>query len=440
MNVMLDHKTSMLNTQAVLHRIKRSLYELLNFSGSYDQEAIKMLEKKITLKHGTRLDSRDIELDLNELHIKQRNGIWILSWCDQYEKPLRYEKQDADLGGNFAFDFLHFDNEPGTRYPIAHMRVASHVQQRLDDMASLFLDIVGRVRNQILLHQQALSPGQINAIKANETGGVILTNKPISASTYAQLTSASVSNDLPLLMSLVQQNITEIMGADEQMVSGKSKNDTLGQDELARVGTKVRESGMLDRIKDFEIAQLRKEGSLLQQYSSAQLYLEITKKDFFDKQKAKDFEDMWAEFYTMDNPLGLKHYIPGFYDYDVNIYEAIRPDKTQIMRECLEATKIYSNPVVQQAMLMRGAVVRLDLLAEKMGDQFEYIKGSEFIEHLDPMQLAVEQAKQVVMQNSGQVPGSITPQDKFNSESKLKENKSVSGEKVTQPSASERTK
>ena len=49
---------------------------------------------------------------------------------------------------------------------------------------------------------------------------------------------------------MCQQNLTEILGMDEQMISGKSKNDTLGQDELARVGTKIRESGIVDKVHD----------------------------------------------------------------------------------------------------------------------------------------------------------------------------------------------
>lgn len=407
MNIMLDHKADLANCKVILHRLKRTLYDLQTF-GDYDEGILKEIFEKMKYDRGTRLDTRDIDLDLNELHVQQRNGIWILTWVDQFPKPMRYEKSTYQ-GKGFQFDPIVFTNEPGVRYPISHMKIATQVQEQLDYMATLFVRIIDRVRNQIIVNQKDLAPGQEKALVRNELGGIILTNKPITPGTFQQLTSAAVQNDLPMLMTIVQQNLTEILGADPQLVSGTSKNKTLGQDELARVGTKVRESGMLDKVRDWMIRQFEKEAVILKQYSNSELHLQITGKDYTDPMIGQTVEQKWVSFMTPENPLGLKHYLQGEFDFDVNVYEAIKPDKDSIQREYITAIELFGRPEIQQAMLMNSVKPRIDKLAEGFADQFEFLKGETFIEKLDPMQAAAAQASMVLMQNGGQVPGSQVP-------------------------------
>lgn len=430
MNVMLDHKNDLLNCKAILHQLPRTLYDIQNY-GDYDEVLLDELHDKMKYDRGSRLDTRDIVLTFNELHIQQRNGVWILSWVDEFEKALRYDKSTYD-GKGFQFEPLVFTNEPGVRYPTSHMRVASQVQEKLDDQASLFLDIVSRIRNQVIINEKALSPGQKKAIEENRTGGIIWTQKDVSPSLYAQLTSASVSNDLPMLMTLVQQNITELLGADEQMVGGNSKNKTLGQDELARVGSKIRETGMQDKVRDWMVAQFEKEGAILKQYSNAQLNIQITGKDYADPKTGMLQEEKWAEFMSMNNPLGAKNYLKGEYDYDVNIYEAMKPDKKSIQAECFEAIQIFSNPAVQDAMLQTGSRPRIDKLAEKAADNFEFIKSGEFIEQLDSMQVAAIQTQKILMSGGGQL-----PQEKQRMAMEAKKNEKPAGEPVSNRSSVE---
>src|SRR3990167_9287951 len=110
LNIMLDHKADLRNCKAVLHRVPRTLYDLENF-GDYDEAALNKIYEKYKNQKGTRLSSREVDLNLNELHIQQRNGTWILTWCDEYDKALRYDKSSYQ-GKGFQFDFLSLTNEP----------------------------------------------------------------------------------------------------------------------------------------------------------------------------------------------------------------------------------------------------------------------------------------------------------------------------------------
>lgn len=400
-NIMLDHKADLNNGKAILHRVKRTLYDLECF-GSYDPKIITEIYDKMRYAGGTRLDSREIELDLNELHVKQRNGTWITTWVDQFPKAMKYDRSTFQ-GKGFQFTPIVFTNEPGVRYPISHMKVATQIQEHLDYLATLYVRIVDRVRNMTFVNEKDLAPGSKKAIQDNLLGGIVFTNKPLNAGSFANVNSASVTTDIPNLMGVLQQNITEIMGTDEQIVAGNSRNKTLGQDKLANIGTQIRESGMLDRVRDFMVTQFEKEGQIIKEYSNAELHFQITGKDYSDPQTGQKVEDKWVSFMTQQNPLGLKQYLQGEFEFDCNIQEAPKPDSQGIQQECVEAIKVFSDPMVKQAMLDNGTMPRIDVLAKKMAEQFYFIKESEFIEKLDSQQLAAIQAKAVMQQAAPQM-------------------------------------
>lgn len=401
MNIMLDHKADLYNGKAILHRVKRTLYDLECF-GSYDPKIIAEIYEKMKYNSGTRLDSREIELDLNELHTKQRNGTWITTWVDQFPKAMKYDRSTYQ-GKTFQFTPIMFTNEPGVRYPISHMKVATQIQEHLDYLATLYVRIVDRVRNMTFINEKDLAPGSKKAIQDNLLGGIVFTNKPLNAGSFANVNSSGVTTDIPNLMSVLQQNITEIMGTDEQIVAGASKNKTLGQDKLANIGTQIRESGMLDRVRDFMIAQFEKEGQIIKEYSNAELHFQITGKDYSNPQTGQKVEEKWVEFMTQTNPLGLKQYLQGEFEFDCNIQEAPKPDSQSIQKECTEAIQVFSDPNVKQAMLDNGTMPRIDVLAKKLAEQFFFIKDSEFIEKLSSQQLAAIQAKAVMAQAAPQM-------------------------------------
>src|SRR3990167_5324789 len=123
LNVMLDYKADLRNRKVILHKLNRTLYDLKNF-GNYDPQVLEEIFEKMQYKHGSRLDDREIDLTLKEMHIQQRNGLWILSWVEEHEKPLRYDQSDFNGKGD-GFEPLVFTNEPGVRYPTSHLKVAT---------------------------------------------------------------------------------------------------------------------------------------------------------------------------------------------------------------------------------------------------------------------------------------------------------------------------
>ena len=416
-NIAVDNKADLDNCKAILHMLPRTLHEL-QVSGDYDESLMKELEAEQRHKNGSRMDSREINLHLNELHIWQRNGVWICTWVDEFEKALFYEK--SSFGGKgFLFSPLVLTNEPGVRYPVSFLKVASQQQIKLNDLASIYVESVARATNMLAINEKALSPGQADALEQNLIRGILKLQRPLTNGELTQITSNAVSNDLPNLMTKIEQNITEVLGADEQLISGKSQNETLGQDELARVGTKIRESGALDRVHDWEVDQLTREGILIKQFSNTELHLQITGQDYSDPTTGRAVEDSWREFATELQPIGLKEFLSGEFEYEIDIEEAVRPNRRNQKTEYGEYLQLAINPEFKQALLQNKKRFRTDLLVEKYTASFEAIGNPQgFIEELDDMQVAVIQAQEVMMAAGGQVPGAVQPIDVMKSKEK----------------------
>lgn len=397
MNVMLDHKADRMNGKARLYRLPRTLSDLENY-GDYE-ENMADIEARLKDKFGSRFDSRETDLKLNELHIIQRNGTWILTWLDEYEKPLRYEKSTYQ-GKGFLCSDLVFTNEPGSRYPTSHMKVASQVQTKLDSLANMYVQLVARSANFIAVNEKALSPGQMDALEKNLIRGILKFKNPLNSGDISSFQSGQVPADLERLMSMLQGNITEIMGADEATVAGVSKNKTLGQDEIARMGTKVRESGMQNRVQDFMIDQFRKEGTLIKQFSTAELNLCITGHDYSDAVTGETVEDKWVSFMTEQNPLGAKHFLQGEFDYEVNVEESLKPNKQAQQQQYEKMLVTMAGEGIEDLLLQDGYRLRGGLIAKRWVETFEGIGNPDmYLEKLNSMQMAAIQARKMLMQS-----------------------------------------
>lgn len=423
--VMLDYRTDLANSKVLLHRLKRTVYDLENF-GDYDPQVINELYKKMAYQNGTRFTSREMEVWLNELHIQQRNGVWILTWIDEFsQKALRYEKSTYQ-GKGFQLVPLVFTNEPGVRYPVSHMKVATQTQEHVDYLATLLVRHIDRTRNQLGINKKALEPGQEKAIEYNDQGGIIWFNQP-PAGHIQQISSPAIQTDLPSLMQILVQNVTEITGTDDQTIAGQSKNKTLGQDQIAQAGTQLRNSGMLDKVQDWVIEQFKREGIILKEYSNAELNFQITKKDYADPKIGKTQEERWVEFMTANNPLGLKQYLQGEFDYDCDMQEAIRPNVQTKSAALVNLAGLSKDTDFKAALLQNGKVIRTDKIVEALIETLEVLGDpEEYLEDVNSMQAAAIQAQEVMMKNGGQIP--MSPQQQMQHQMQMAQVKNQPGQ------------
>ena len=149
-------------------------------------------------------------------------------------------------------------------------------------------------------------------------------------------------------------------------------------------------------------------------YSNAQLNFAITAKDFahpakaermlIDPETGEKTEQRWVEFMTENNPLSIRHYLEGDFDYNINIYEAQKLDRQSLRKEYDEITATYAAPQVQEALLQQGKRFRFDKVAEARANTMEFLNADDLIETLDPQQQAAIQATQALQKHGGVVP------------------------------------
>ena len=407
MNIALDHKADMLNAKYILHSLPRTFHDL-EVSGYYDdeegQEVLTEMSESLKSKFGSRFDSRKTELHLRELHCQQNNGVWILTWVDEFDKPMKYRK--SDFGGKgFLFVPLSLTYEPGVRYPVSHLKVASQVQIKTDDLMSKFVELVARSVNLTVVNEQAFAGGGGATLEQNLIRGILKHKGPITPGTIQSFSSGSVSGDLPALINQLQKKTFEILGLDEQAATGQSQNETLGQDELASGGTDLREIGMKDRIKDFMVTQLEKESVLIKQNSNSELHVFITGKDYSDPITGQSVEDQWHSFMTEENPLGAKHYLQGEFEHEFNMDDVKKPTKANKRKALIDWLTLDSQPGVQEANLQGGFRLRRDKVYEAIAETFDNVINPEvYLERLDSRQVAAIQTSNLLLQSGGQLP------------------------------------
>jgi len=164
--VYVDHRADLRNFRVITHHLKRSVHDLLNF-GNYEKEVIDEIREKFGSQKGSRFSDREIMVDIFEMMMVQRNGVWILTYADQFDKPLRYDKSTSQ--GRIPWSPIVFTYEPGVRYPVSHIKQAVQSQEWIDRITNLTLELIGKHRSQHIVNRSALMPGEYENFANNRS-------------------------------------------------------------------------------------------------------------------------------------------------------------------------------------------------------------------------------------------------------------------------------
>lgn len=399
-NVFIDDKGSFRQFKSICHRVPRSLSDLYEFGG-YEPEQMEKLLKNYEKKFGSKYDDRDVMFNLNELMIEGRDGVYVLSYADEFDEPLAFNQLEVNSVAD-VWKPLVFTNDPDSMYPTAHMGVASRVQVWIDEISSKYIENLGRSRAGYYINQNLLAPGQTKeSFLKNMIGGAFWGTRQATQGDIMELKSSPIQGDYMNALGLLAQNVDQILGSDSQRISGMSENDTATQDKIAAAGTEIREAGMLDRVRDWLNDQTYTLGDIIQRYDNSVSELNVNPEDFYDEDIRRNQVPTQLEFGTDSQPFPLSYLLESSrFKYEINVYEAVKPDKKALAAEYDDLLVLYASPVVQQALIQSGVRPRLDLVAMERANQFEYINGKRFLEKLDPLQQAAAQT-QMMLQTAG---------------------------------------
>ena len=377
-DILLDPDMPFNKGQKVAHRIKRSL-EQIKTCGLY-----KDLGDNFYSSMRTKKDDREIELDLWELWCVEDGVPYVITLCDRWEQPLRYQRMDY-LSEGLPFTFLALNVEPKVTYPISHGKIIQNAQREIDYILTLQLKHLDKHRNQVLVNEKALSESGKRTLENNKLGGVVYTNVPVTSGVYSPITTAPIPADMFNLQGILTNQLMELLTVTGARATGASELETATQEKIAEMGNQMRTAGMQKMIKSFITKQGKKLSQDLKQFATAPAIFKITGLNVQDPMTGQLITDKWVEFGTEGNPTSLKDAIQGDYDIDVSMVSTSERELPVIRKQLVDAIGLLSNPVMQQSLAMEGKKVRTSELVKDLLKTFDTLANTDkYLEDLPP--------------------------------------------------------
>jgi hypothetical protein len=334
MDIELDHKRPFNDGKIIKHRISKTLDEVME-SGLYKDYADEDFNKYFMKNK----DSRNITINLNEMWIRQKDGIYIFTYADGWAKPLRWHKWGS-YQDKFPFTFLSLTEEPKVTYPVSHVKVGQRGQRQVDFILTKWFEVISKFRNMTYVNENIFSDKKQakNSIESNRTGGIVYGNKPATQGDIMSMATPAMTKDIFGILPLLQTNLQEILTVTSARQSGSSELDTLGQEQIAEQGNMMRIVGMKGKIEDFIVDQGKKIVSDIQQFATQPMVLKITGLSIKDPMTGQMMQDMWVNF--GDGTTDLKDAIQGEYDFSVDFSESLPKDLPVIRKQMVELAQM----------------------------------------------------------------------------------------------------
>lgn len=376
---------------------KRSLDDIIN-SDLYEYDSDFITRYKVK-------DQREVELDIYEGWVRAQKGLYIVTLCEGYQSPLRYDLSSWK-GDDFPICFLSFAEVNDEYYPVSPMKIGSKQQKQMNYLATLQFAAINKFRNQTGINVNALTEEGKRAVDSNDIGGIIKFKLPIPGN-IGSITSAPIPADLFALQKIMQDNFQECLVVSGLRLGSTPAEKTLGQDQMIDMGNQLGLSGMQSRVKDFVEEQAMKLAQMRKQFSTAPSLVPIVGMDLRNPTTGQIITDEWLEFGTANNPVTLKQAIAGDYDIDVDIKSTQKPDDIFKMKLFENLTAILSRPEYQAYLAQQGKKINWGKLTEEwLGVYSEYISNAKsFVEDLtdeEKAQIEIDKQKAQGIQEQAQ--------------------------------------
>lgn len=337
LDIYLDDKKPFSQGKVLTHRLTKTLAQIKS-SPLYKGYATQEFVDNFTSKS----DDRDIEMNLYEMWIYQKDGIYIFTYVDGWPKPLRWEKWGS-IEEEIPFSLLRLNDEPLVTYPVSNLQVAMRVQREIDYIMSMWFENLSKFRSMTYINGKLFSnPSQARlTLEMNPIGALLIGDRPATSGDLMNLASTPMPNDAFGMLSVLQTNLQEILTVTGAKMSGQSELDTATQEKIAEMGNQTRTAGMKDKIKEFIIDQARKLTQQIQQFDTVPKILKVTGINLQDPETQQYISDEWVKFGNGEKD--LKDVVQGEYDFDIDFTQVMSKDLPVIRKQMAELAQIASN-------------------------------------------------------------------------------------------------
>lgn len=357
------------------HHLLRSLYEVRT-SGLYG------LDDDFISKFKTSSDERESKLDLYETWMFLKDGMYIFTYCDRWEKPLRWDKSIYAAEG-FPFRILTLTNQVNKVYPIPHAKIAQRLQRLDDYILTLQKKAIERYRDIMVWNKEAFDPAERTLIKKGKIGTNVFANSQTPGSVGAHFGGSNIPKDLYAIHEVVEENVKAILGVIGARLTGESEVETATQEKISDYGNQLRAMGMTGKIKEFLISQGKKLLHDMKQFADAPLMFKVTGLDLEDPETGELITEKWVEFASETSEQTLKEIIPQDLDIDLDITNRTSRDLAVTRKQMGEYMAMAQG--LKEDLMAEGKRFSAYKFLKKIGETFETIDNAdEFFDEVGP--------------------------------------------------------
>ncbi len=342
-DVILDHTKPFGKDQAITFIYERTLQELID-SNLYNITT-NFIQHFRAQGEG---DNRQVKIFIKEHWVMIDNFAWKLVFTEDWQEPLAWGKT---LYTFLPRSLLRFNKTPDTLYTISHGKLGLEAQIELNYQNELAKKNIDQSRAQTLVDENALTESGKKTLNANEIGGIVYTNRPVTQGVSANIGNQPLNPELFANIANIRQYLNLLIGTAGGR--GGEQAEKLATSERDKAfGNILAQEGLSDSIRDFIRDQERKMVISLVKWGDPEITVTVMKEEVVDPETGKLVTGQNLQFGGKDG-FSLKEEIQGKveldYEYDVDMASAARPDFAVIRKQWddLVARGLEINPLLQ---------------------------------------------------------------------------------------------
>jgi hypothetical protein len=324
-------------------------------------------------------DLREVETTLTEFWIMIEGKAHKLVYVDNWEhEELGFIETKYDT---LPVSYLRFNQlvSPAVApYSISHGALAYRAQKELNYLNELWKKHIDQLRNQFLIYEKALNQSGKATVRANEIGGVVFTDQPLTAGVAMPLQSAAIDPNLFGNINDVRSYLNLVLSATGAK-TGEGESDLATTEKQKQLGDTLRASGMQDNIRDFVVDQCKQRIKNYLKLASPEMVLKLTGDNLTNPMTGKTIPNGSEIVIGGEKGFELSDLITGDIDVDyifeVDIVTAQRPDFPVVRKQLAEGITLASQ--LEPKLTEAGKKIHYDKMLEDYFATFDAIPDAK---------------------------------------------------------------
>jgi len=310
---------------------------------------------------------------LYQIQISRSDGMYILTLCKDYDKPIRYIKYPFKVEG-FLTTFLTLNDTCDTFYPpndieglIPLQDEVNYIQSRIVEAIYKFLPKVG-LNSDFFRDEQEI----VSAVEKNELGSILVNRGQATPNQAIQVLNFNLDlQDKLIVLQNLRNEMRLLSGVTEAELTGQTDAKTATEANIGARGSFARIIARRERVRRFLKEDLRKFKQICMQACDWPLITKITGLNDVDPMTGQMITEQWVKLNRVAD------YIVGEYELDVDIASGQVPNPELKRRQILETANFLFSPLVEQSLAREGMKIDKTLLIKEFLRTMEQFREAE---------------------------------------------------------------